>query len=183
MAECLITAAWSCPSCDDKFQIPGIQRDAIWVGNRTEIQSYTSTVEGEISAMVFDSYKGLFKVCVHRDSASFTEELASENTSGYYYNQNLTFRVIDDSRATKEAIEGMVGVDLVFIVKKRNNKFVVIGQDFGVRMTENSKTTGSAAGDETGDTMTFTGEALSKANYFLNTSVVITESLLDDYIV
>lgn len=181
MAECLITAGWNCPSCDDKFQIPGIQRDAIWVGNRSEIASFTSTVDGEVSALVMDTYKYLYKICVHRDSASFTEELASENTAGYYYNQNFTFRVIDDSTAVKEAIEKMVGVDLVFIFKKRNNKYQIVGQDFGVRLTTNTKTSGAAAGDETGDTLTFTGEALSKANYFWNTSVAITESLLDDY--
>ena len=67
MAQCAITAGWSCPSCDDIFNVPGIEKDKIYVANAAEISAYTSAVTGEISALTFDTYKGFYALCVHKD--------------------------------------------------------------------------------------------------------------------
>ena len=71
MAECLITAGWVGPSCDGTFSVPGIEKDKIYVGNKSEIEALTSTVDGEIDGITFEATKGLFALTVHKDTASW----------------------------------------------------------------------------------------------------------------
>ena len=103
MAECLITAGFTGPSCDDTFNVPGIEKDKIYVGNKSEITAFTSSVTGEIDGVTFDTYKGLYALTVHKDTASWSEELQVGTNSGYYYNTSLTFRTIDSATAVRNA--------------------------------------------------------------------------------
>ena len=82
MAECLITAGWDCPDCDDKFSIPGVEHQEIWIANRSEIVSFGSVAAGEINAITFDALKGLKKLCVHKNTPMFTEELVQGENAG-----------------------------------------------------------------------------------------------------
>lgn len=183
MAECLITAGWDCPACDEKFTVPGIEKDEIFIGNHSEITAYTETIPGEIDALTFVLTKGFKKLCFHKDTGSFTEELVVANNAGSHFTQSFVGRTIDDSTAVRVAIEEFVDVDVVIVFKKKNGSFVLLGQNGGISLTVNSKSTGAATGDDTGDSLEFTGLGLGKANYFFDTSEAATQALLDGYVV
>ena len=182
MAECLITAGWAGPSCDETFNVPGIEKDKIYVGNKSEITAFTSTVDGEIDGLTFDTYKGLYALTVNKDTASFTEELQVGANSGYYYNETVTFRTIDESTAVRNAIEDMVGTSLVFVLKDKNGKWTVLGETDGVELSEQTKTSGAAPGDDTGDVLTFAGVNRGKAKKFFATDAATTDSTLAGYL-
>lgn len=182
MAECLITAGWSCPSCDDVFNVPGIEKDKIYVANASEISAFTSA-SGEISAITFDTYKGFYALCVHKDTASWSEELQIGSNSGSFYNTSLTFRTIDSATSVRNAINDMVGTSLVFAVKDKNANWYIIGETDGVEMTENTKGSGAAPGDDTGDVVTFSGVNRGKVKKFFDTDAATTETTIDGYVV
>ena len=50
MAQCLITSAWDCPDCTTKFSLPGLQRDEIFIANRSEVSAFTEPSAGLVSA-------------------------------------------------------------------------------------------------------------------------------------
>lgn len=182
MAECLVTAGWGCPTCAEKFQTAGIEKDEVWVGNHSEITAYGSIVDGEINALTFAQYKGLFKLCFHKDTAQITEELVAGTNAGYHYTQTFEGRVIDDSTVTRNAIEDMVGVDVVIIAKKKNGKYKLIGENGGVSLEGNVNNTGAATGDDVGDLLTWTGIGLGRARYFLDIDEATTKTTLDSYV-
>ncbi len=183
MAACAITNGWNCPDCTEKFGVPGIQRDEIWIANHAEITAFVSIVTGEVSNLTFASYKGLKKLCVHKDTGLAGEELVKANNAGSHYTQSFIGRVIDDSTATRTAIEDLVDVPVVIITKKKNNKFVIIGESGDLELTENSKSTGATTGDDTGDLLTFAGTNNGKHRYFLDTDVATTQTVLDGLVV
>lgn len=182
MAECLITAGWTGPSCDDTFNVPGIEKDKIYVGNKSEITAFTSTVDGEIDGLTFETYKGLYALTVHKDTASWSEELQVGANSGYYYNSSLTFRTIDSATAVRNAINDMVGTSLVFAVKDKNGNWYIIGETDGVELSEQTKGSGAAPGDDTGDVLTFSGVNRGKVKKFFKTDATTTDSTLAGYL-
>ena len=182
MAECVITAGWTGPSCDNTFNVPGIEKDKIYVANKSEISAFTSSVTGEIDGITFDTYKGLYAVTVHKDTASWSEELQVNANSGYYYNVSLSFRTIDNTTAVRNAINDMVGTSLVFVVKDKNGKWHVIGETDGVELSEQTKGSGAAPGDDTGDVLTFSGVNRGKVKQFLDTNETTSDATLAGYL-
>ena len=182
MAQCLITSGWDCPDCTTKFSIPGLQRDEIFIANRSEVSAFTEPSAGLVSALTFDQYKGMFKLCVHKDTAGVIEELVRADNAGSHYTQTFTARVIDDSTVIRNSINDLVDVDIVVVVKRKNGKFIILGQDEGISLTENVKDTGATTGDDTGDLLTFTGLGLGKYKEFLDTDEATSQATLDGYV-
>ena len=183
MAECLITAGWTGPSCADTFNVPGIEKSKIYVANKSEISAFSETVTGEIDAITFDTYKGFYSLTVHKDTASWTEELQVATNSGYYYNTSLSFRTIDSATSIRNAINSMVGTSLVFAVKDKNGNWYIIGETDGIELSENTKTSGAAPGDDSGDLLTFSGVNRGKVKKFFDTDATTTETKIDGYVV
>lgn len=183
MAECLITAGWTGPSCADTFNVPGIEKDEILFANKSEISAFSETVTGEIDGITFDTYKGFYRVTVHKDTASWTEELQVGTNSGYYYNQSFTFRTIDSATSIRNAINNFVGTSVVAMAKDKNGNWIVLGETDGIELSENTKTSGAAPGDDSGDVLTFSGVNRGKAKKFFNTDAATTETTVDGYVV
>lgn len=182
MATCVISSGWTGPACADVFNVPGIEKDKIYVTNKADIDSYTEAVTGEISAITFEQYKGFYSLEVHKDTASWSEELQVGQNSGAHYQTSLTFRTIDAATSIRNAINDMVGTSLVFAVKDKNGNWYVIGETDGVELSENTKGSGSAPGDDTGDVLTFTGVNRGKVKKFFITDAATTETTIDGYL-
>lgn len=180
MAGCLITSGLDCTPCANAFIAPGIQKDEIYLANKSEI-SGTAT-NGTFSSFTFSAYAGLHKICVHKDSASFTEEFASEANTGKYWKETFTFRVMDYDIDTRNWIQDLCGADgIVVVYKTKEGQWQVAGWDNGLEVTANTFNTGAAAGDELGDIVTLTGVATNKHYRFFDTSDATTAATLASY--
>lgn len=179
MARCLITAGIDCPDCPKKFGVPGIEKDAIYIANKSEILAFISSVANEISDFTLETYACLYKICTLKDSGLWKEELVVGENAGAYYNQEFTARVIDPSTSVITAIEDMVAVDVVLVIKQKDGNYYILGTNGGMQLTINEKTSGAKAGDDFGDLLTFKGISLGKTNKFYNTSPAVTEATLE----
>lgn len=182
MADCLATQGWLGPDCSEKFNAPGLDVDTVYIGNRIDVAAFISIVPGEISAITMVALASLYKIVFHKDSASIGEELVSAANAGSSYTQNVTARTIDDSTAVRVAIEEYVNVNMIVIVKKKNGKFFLVGENGGVKLSENVKTSGATSGDDTGDTLIWTGIGLGKMRQVFDTDEATTQALLDSYV-
>lgn len=182
MAECLVTAGIAANDCTEKFGVPGIE-DKFYIANHSEVTAYSETVPGEIDALSFTSGKGVKEVFYKDATGSYIDSLVSDSPSGFYYNQNLTVRVTNKLTATRNSIEDMVGVNVVLIVEDADGKWKIFGETKGLKLTVNDNNSGTVAGDEAGDLLTFTGINLGKIKEFLATDKATTDALLSGYIV
>ncbi len=183
MAGCAIAGGVDAAGCGDRFSSPGIEHESIYMLNRNEVLSFTSSVTGEISALVREATKVAFKLDVHKNTAIYDEKLVTSDESAPFYEQSLTARITATDTATMTAIEDMVGVDLLIVAHVKNGKFRVIGEWGGVKLTENEYSTGKVAGDAVGDTIVFTGQANGKSRFFLDTDEATTLAELETYLV
>jgi len=174
---CVIAGGIDTPLCASRFSSPGIERDKLWVINKEHVSTITSTVTGEVDVITVSS--PAFKIDVHKNSAMFKETLVTSEEAAPYYEQSLIAKVISTDTATMTAIEDMVDVDLVFIIKAKSGKFKVIGEDSGVKLTVNEYETGKIAGDPVGDTLEWKGLANGKARFFFDTDEATSEVTLD----
>ena len=176
---CAIAGGIDTPLCASRFAAPGIERDKLWVFNKEDIATITSTVTGEVDVITMVGVTVAFKIDVHKNSAMFKETLVTSEEAAPYYEQSLTAKVIATDTATMTAIEDMVDVDLVFVVKAKNGKFKVVGENSGVKLTVNEYETGKTAGDAVGDTLEWTGLSNGKARFFFDTDEATSEVTLD----
>lgn len=183
MGQCLASCGITCPDCDNKFAVPGIERDEIWIANKSEVLAFISDTEGEVKDLTFGTYDGLWKICLHKNTGQYTEELVTSNTAGAHYTQTFVGRTIDSSTEVRNRINEYVDTDLVIIFKKKDGTFMIIGEDGGVTLSENVKNTGATTGDETGDLLTFSGLGNGKARNFFDTSEAATQTILDDHVI
>lgn len=182
MAGCLIAGGVTAGGCSDRFSSPGIEHEGIYLFNRSEVLSFTSTVTGEISALTLEAFKTAFKLDVHKNTALYTETLTVSDEAAPFYEQSLTARITATDTTTMTAIEDLVGVDLLIVSHVKNGKFRVIGEWGGVKLTENEYNTGTVAGDAVGDTLVFTGQANGKSRFFFDTDEATTLATLDAYL-
>ncbi len=132
MAGCKISQGTTTPGCDDRFSSPGISRDDIYLFNHSEVSAYTSTTEGEVSALTFSpSYEVGYKLAIHKDSGQFIDTLTTSEEAAPYYEQEFSARIIANDTDTRNAIEGLVDVDLVIVFKQKNGKYKIIGETSG----------------------------------------------------
>jgi len=182
MAGCVIAAGVTTPACTDRFSSPGINREDIWVFNKSEITSFTSVVVGEVSAIVLEMSEVAFLVAVHKNSAQFVEGLQTSEESAPFYTQSFAARIIANDTTTRNSIEGFVDVDVVIVFKQKNGKFRIIGETGGVKLTANEYDSGRTEGDAVGDTLEWTGVENGKARFFFNTDEATTKTTLDAYL-
>ena len=181
--ECKVAAGIDPADCDSRLSSPGINQDDIYIFNHSEIASYTSSVNGEVSGLTFTpSYETGFKIAIHKNSGQFTETLQTNAEAAAYYDQRFECRVVASDTATRNAIKGFIGVDSVIVFRQKNGKFRIIGESEGVRLTENEYDTGKLPGDPTGDMLVWSGVENDKARFFFNTSEATTRSTLEGYI-
>jgi hypothetical protein len=138
--------------------LPGIQTQRIWAMNFSDIESITYTSSAVASAITLAPGKYAYKLDAHKNTPSFTEELQSADNSGDYYNETLSFRVIDDSMDTLLGAQGLLGADLVFVVQKKNGNFYILGTVEGLKLGDGTMhETGAAPGDDNGRMLSFNG--------------------------
>jgi hypothetical protein len=161
--------------------LPGVQPTKIWVANYSDIDSFTAgSTDASWQGITMNASAYLYKFDVFKNSVSFTEELQSADTSGDYYQQTVSFRVVDDSLDTVLATRGMLGSELVFVMQKRNGKFYLLGDLEGLKLGEGTMhESGAAPGDDAGRMFSFTGIVQNQAKQFLVTDEASTISYLD----
>jgi len=78
--------------------------------------------------------------------------------------QNLNFYIPKKQASVAQQVMLLAQQDLLFIVKDRNGKYRLLGQEFGMRMVASTAPSGVAGNEQTGYVLAFSSEERVLAN-------------------
>jgi hypothetical protein len=126
----------------------------------------TTEASGVITAITKAAGKRFYKYELVKETANFVENInASVENGTVFYQQELTIVLNKLQANTRNEILLLAQSLLVAIAKDNNGNYWYLGKNNGLDITAGNSGTGTAIGDRSGYTLTFTGKeaALSPA--------------------
>ena len=141
------------------------------LGGMTEVlfiakADVTSTTEasGVITAITKAAGKRFYSYALVKETANFVENInASVENGTIFYQQELTIVLNKLQANTRNEILLLAQNLLVGIAKDNNGKYWYLGKVNGLDITAGNSGTGTAIGDRSGYTLTFTGKEAALA--------------------
>jgi hypothetical protein len=119
----------------------------------------TTEVSGVITAVTKASGKRFYKYELVKETSSFVENVnASVENGSIFYQQELTVILNKLQANTRNEILLLAQNLLVAVVKDNNGKYWYLGKTRGLDITGGSAGSGTAMGDRSGYTLTFTAK-------------------------
>lgn len=163
---CALTQGYSI-GCRDS--IGGILN--AWVIEFDNVSGITSS-NGTVTAIAKANGGRFWKYNLERNTANWTEEYQDNQQNGTSFN-NETINIILNKMqaATRNEIALLAQNRLIFVIADRNGKYWLVGHENGLQRSAGNASTGTAAADRNGYTLTFTGEQKESA-YEVQSSVI-----------
>ena len=144
---------------DCKDSLGGISE--VYFMAEQDITSYTEA-SGVITALVKAAGKRFYKYELVKATSSFVENInASVENGTIFYQQELTIVLNKLQANTRNEILLLAKNLLSAVVKDNNGKFWMLGLVRGLDITAGSSQSGTAEGDRSGYTLTFTGKEVA----------------------
>jgi hypothetical protein len=124
----------------------------------------TTEASGVITAITKAAGKRFYKYELVKETANFVENInASVENGTVFYQQELTIVLNKLQANTRNEILLLAQSLLVAIAKDNNGKYWYLGKNNGLDITAGNSGTGTAIGDRSGYTLTFTGKEAALA--------------------
>ena len=119
----------------------------------------TTEASGVITAITKAAGKRFYKYELVKETANFVENInASVENGTVFYQQELTIVLNKLQANTRNEILLLAQSLLVAIAKDNNGNYWYLGKNNGLDITAGNSGTGTAIGDRSGYTLTFTGK-------------------------
>jgi len=164
MSGCKLTAGWS-KRCKDNMG--GIKE--VYITNHENVD-WTNTIplpgsaspedEGVITTIAMNGSpeEKFYKFVPNKDSSNWVENIQSNVQNGTVAYEQVLNVIFAKNEATKRnQVKLLAQAELAIIVKDKNNKYWMLGEENGVELTGGNGGSGTAMTDLNGWTLTFTG--------------------------
>jgi len=149
---CALTQGYT---LDCKDSLGGIK--AIWLINHANVTAITEA-SGIVSAITKAAGKVFYKYELVKNTGSLTETITASVENGtVFYAQELSVVLNKLQANTRNEILLLAQATLMVVVQDANDKYWLIGRVAGMDLTGGTSATGTAQGDRSGYTLTFTG--------------------------
>lgn len=149
---CALTQGYT---LDCKDSIGGIK--AVWFIAAGDVSAVTE-VSGVVTAITKASGKVFYKYQLVKNSSSLTENVNANVQNGtVFYAQELSIILNKLQANTRNEILLLAKNNLLAIVEDANGKYWLLGKQNGMDLTGGNGATGTAQGDRSGYTLTFSG--------------------------
>jgi hypothetical protein len=138
----------------------------------TEAANVTATTEasGVITALTKAAGKRFWKYALVKDTSMFNQTMTASVANGtVFYGQELQIILNKPQTNTRNELLLLAQNSLVAVAKDSNGIYWYLGKTRGIDMTANAASTGTAQGDRSGFTLTFTGSEPALAPSVLGT--------------
>lgn len=140
---------------DCKDSLGGIK--AVWFISSSNVSSITEA-SGIVTTITKASGKVFYKYELVKNTGSLTETITASVENGtVYYAQELSIVLNKLQANTRNEILLLAKNNLVAVVQDANDKYWYLGRVQGLDITGGTSATGTAQGDRSGYTLTFTG--------------------------
>lgn len=170
-------------TCADLKKVGGVNKRA-WLFNISDLQDSKYTIDGTgyVTAINFDTYKGLYAFTGTKKSHSGGYALQKQQPGGTtFFQHDVIIKLFPDTATEDAIIEALAVSDVGVILETNNQEFILYGPQNGLEMTAATQNTGQESATDTSDTLTFTGEEKVKPYRILATDYATTKALLESY--
>ena len=149
---CALTQGYT---LDCKDSLGGIK--AVWLIAHANVSSVTEA-SGIVSAITKASGKVFYKYELVKNTGALTETITASVENGtVFYAQELSVVLNKLQANTRNEILLLAKNTLMAVVQDANDKYWLLGRYTGLDVTGGTAATGTAQGDRSGYTLTFTG--------------------------
>lgn len=149
---CALTQGYT---LDCKDSLGGIK--AVWLIAHANVASVTEA-SGIVSAITKASGKVFYKYELVKNTGALTETITASVENGtVFYAQELSVVLNKLQANTRNEILLLAKNTLMAVVQDANDKYWLLGRYTGLDVTGGTAATGTAQGDRSGYTLTFTG--------------------------
>lgn len=149
---CALTQGYT---LDCKDSLGGIK--AAWFIAHQDVTAVTEA-SGVVTAITKAAGKVFYKYQLVRNTSSLTENITASVENGtVFYAQELSIILNKLQANTRNEILLLAKNNLMVVVEDANGKYWLLGKTNGVDLTGGNSATGTAQGDRSGYTLTFTG--------------------------
>lgn len=149
---CALTQGYT---LDCKDSLGGIK--AVWLIAHANVASVTEA-SGIVSAITKASGKVFYKYELVKNTGALTETITASVENGtVFYAQELSIVLNKLQANTRNEILLLAKNTLMAVVQDANDKYWLLGRYTGLDVTGGTAATGTAQGDRSGYTLTFTG--------------------------
>lgn len=125
--------------------------------NQSAITSASGIITNVSSFLT--SGKKFWTIEVDMGVANEVENLNPNRQTGTLFSeQNLNFYIPKKQASVSEFVMTLAQNDLAFIVLDKNDKYRLLGEEFGMSMVPSNAPSGTAAGDQNGYVLAFQGQ-------------------------
>lgn len=184
MATCLITGGITA-DCADIRKVGGLAPD-IYLGNVSELLAsgpYTVGVDGYVEALNFDTGGALYKIegLQYAHASGYTAQV--QEGANAFYQHELVFKALPGTPAEDQVLEKVLAAQGLFAVVQTNSgDWQVLGINLGMRQTEGSQNSGTAAASDTADVVTLQGQDTVKPKRFFISDANTTRTTIEGYL-
>jgi ligand-binding sensor domain-containing protein len=149
---CALTQGYT---LDCKDSIGGIK--SVWFIATGDVSS-VAEASGVVTAITKASGKVFYKYQLVKNSSSLTENVNANVQNGtVFYAQELSIILNKLQANTRNEILLLAKNNLLAVVEDANGKYWLLGKQNGIDLTGGNGATGTAQGDRSGYTLTFSG--------------------------
>lgn len=165
MAGCNITNGIGV-TCDDLRRIGG-QEKTVYFYNIDDLDTTTPYTETNsyISALTFQTYKGLYKFTARKDSHAGGDEVVVQEGGNKYFQHNATIKAFISDPTDAATIEELIVANVGIIMVSRNGDIKLYGKENGMEVTEGAENSGAVSNSDTTQNLTFMGEEKEKPKF------------------
>jgi len=121
--------------------------------------SITTDASGKISAMSLNSGKQFWQYDMRKETASWaTTDTPSNENGTLFFEQLLEFTAFQMTTTKRTELLLLKKQISMFIVKDKNARYWLLGEEFGMDYSAGETGTGLASGDRNGYALSFTGK-------------------------
>ena len=148
---CALTQGYT---LDCKDSLGGIK--AVWFIAFDNVTAVTEA-SGIVSAITKAAGKVFYKYQLVKNTGSLTENITASESGTVFYAPELTIILNKLQANTRNEILLLAQNNLMAVVQDSNSKYWLLGKINGLDLTAGNAATGTAQGDRSGYTLTFTG--------------------------
>lgn len=178
MANCNISAGVGV-DCSDLRRVGGLNK-RIWFFNLSGV-TYTTNVNGYITALSFPTYEGLYTFEGKKNSHSSGYQLINQEGANKFFQHDSVVKLFATTPDDQAVIEDLAVASVGIIVETSNREFVLYGKDNGMDLITLVQNTGAVGASDVSATLTFQGSESEMPKFVLSTDYETTLTLLESY--
>jgi len=152
-------------------------RQSLYIALFDDIASWgNGTTDGEKDGVTMKAGKGLYKWQVERDSVIKNHSKVEEEGGSVNMTHEVTFKVVDATLQARDAVNDLLGKDLVVFVLLNSDTIEIIGYQNGARV---EVATGSSVAAEIGHLVTVRALNQNTLPLHFNNGTSFTSTIAD----